>query len=193
MKHSTITVTDLSDTLQTRVWIGCLACYAAGDLVGNWYPATDADSVTTEALHQDASQPCHGDHDELWVMDHEHLPIQGECSPHVATAWASLLDELDELDEWERLPFNAWVRDASTYWCDGDGLPSLNDFRDAYAGEWESLSDYAADLLDQTGELELIPERLRGYFDLDAFSRDLAYDLDIVAGCGGCVWIFNRH
>ena len=30
-------------TTEPAVWIGCLACYNAGRLTGDWYQATEAD------------------------------------------------------------------------------------------------------------------------------------------------------
>ncbi|MBU1800856.1 MAG: antirestriction protein ArdA [Actinobacteria bacterium] len=188
MAHTPIIPANPANTFQTAVWIGCLACYNEGDLVGNWYAAMDAAAISTDSLHQDAGHPQRVDHEELWVMDHEDLPTTGECSPHIASAWAHLLAELDE---WERPAFVAWVRSAGTYWIDGDGLPSTQDFRDAYSGQWFSFTDYAADLLDQTGELESVPAHLRGYFDLDSYARDLALDFDVIPDHQTGVWVFH--
>lgn len=40
------TMTTTSTDTTPRVWVGCLACYNAGRLVGDWHDASDADEVT---------------------------------------------------------------------------------------------------------------------------------------------------
>lgn len=44
---TTITTTDTTP----RVWIGCLACYNTGRLVGDWHDAIGAADVTTTDVH----------------------------------------------------------------------------------------------------------------------------------------------
>jgi hypothetical protein len=38
-------------TTEPAVWIGCLACYNAGRLVGAWFPADGAGDITTQQVH----------------------------------------------------------------------------------------------------------------------------------------------
>lgn len=170
-----------------RVWIGCLSCYNSGSLVGEWYPAADADAVTVDGLHIDAGTVARVSCEELWVMDHEHLPISGECSPEQAAEWGRLLDEVDE---WQRDAFSAWVR-AGSYWMDGDGLPSVSEFEDAYAGEWETFAAYAEDFADNIGLLCGMPDSLAAYFNWSAWTRDLAYDYTTENAPSGGVYVFR--
>ena len=46
-----MTTSSATDTTP-RVWIGCLACYNAGSLVGDWFDAATADEVTTYDVHE---------------------------------------------------------------------------------------------------------------------------------------------
>ena len=46
-----MTTTPPTTDTTPRVWIGCLACYNEGRLVGDWYDAITADEITT-ASHQ---------------------------------------------------------------------------------------------------------------------------------------------
>ncbi|WP_255434399.1 antirestriction protein ArdA [Auritidibacter ignavus] len=62
-----------------RAGLGCLACHNEGGLVGQWYDAEDCDEVTPAQLHGHAT-----DHEELWVMDHEGIPVTGEMDPMTA-------------------------------------------------------------------------------------------------------------
>lgn len=72
-----------------RVWIGCLACYNAGRLVGDWYDAEDAGEVIPEDLHGHPTS-----HEELWVFDLEGFPREtGEISPTAVVSWGELFEE----------------------------------------------------------------------------------------------------
>lgn len=73
----------------------------------------------------------------------------------------------------------------------------LDDFDEHYRGQWASRAEYAEQLLDDIGiDLEnLGPEMLQPYIsvDLDAFARDLAYDLIVAEGDDGGVYTFDRE
>lgn len=191
----TATVTDTAP----RAWVGCLACYNDGRLVGEWVDAEDAAVSVADpdwclAVHGPAiaaGEPV-SDHEEWWVMDHEGLPmIDGECSPLEATRWA---DWLSEVEEWQRGAVLAWV-DLGTYSTDTDGLPILSDFDDAYCGEWDSFREYAEDLAESCGYLpsgdDVRANPLLRYIDWDAWTRDLAYDYNTAPAPAGGVYVFR--
>lgn len=165
-----------------RAWVGCLACYNDGRLVGEWVDAVDADTFT----------PCQRpDHVEWWVMDHEGLPITGECSPMEATRWAVWLSEVVE---WQRGAVLAWLS-LGAYSTDVDGLPVLSDFDEAYCGEWDSFREYAENLAEECG---YVPTRddvegnpLLAYVDWDAWARDLAYDYNTAPAPAHGVYVFR--
>ena len=181
-------MTTMTTDTTPRVWIGCLACYNNGRLVGEWFPAADADTVTVDGLHVDAGTVARVSCEELWVMDHEHLPITGECSPAEAAEWGRLMDEVDE---WQRGALVAWVR-SGDYIAEGRGdLPSLSDFEERYAGEWGTFREYAESLADDIGLLSDAPETLATYFDWDAWTRDLAYDYTTEPAPNGGVYVFR--
>ena len=87
------TTTPATDTTP-RAWIGCLSCYNEGRLVGDWFNAEIADEVTTYDVHGAHSRA--DAHDELWVFDHENIPVRGELDPLTAAAWGRCLTEVDE-------------------------------------------------------------------------------------------------
>lgn len=62
---TTMTTTDTTP----RVWIGCLACYNSGRLVGDWHDAIGAVDVTTADVHGGPSS-----HDEPLVLRHREHP-----------------------------------------------------------------------------------------------------------------------
>lgn len=48
-----------------------------------------------------------------------------------------------------------------------------SDFEDRYRGYYQNKEAFAEELLDDTGELDAIPEHLRCYFDYEAYASDL--------------------
>lgn len=64
---------------------------------------------------------------------------------------------------------------------------------DHYAGEARSLEDWAEEFMEDTGQLDQIPESLRAYFDFEKFARDLEYGgdvftVDLASGNVGVFW-----
>ncbi|PCC45843.1 antirestriction protein ArdA [Brevibacterium aurantiacum] len=170
-----------------RAWIGCLACYNAGRLVGEWFDAEDADDVTLADVHGGTDRVRTGC-EELWVMDHENMPRRGEMSPHEASEWARVALSVPEH---ERPALCAWVA-SGDYTAEGDGdLPSVSDFEDRYVGRWPSFREYAENLADDIGLLAGAPEALVSYFNWEAWSRDLAFDYTTEPAPGGDVYVFR--
>lgn len=169
-------------TTEPTAWVGCLACYNAGRLVGDWHPAITAGDVTAEDLHGRATS-----HDELWVMDHDGLPIRGECSPARAQ---QIAEHLAEVDDWQRDAFRAWWA-SGDYVADGDDLPILEDFEERYAGEWDSFREYAENLADDIGLTASLPDEIAAYFNWQAWTNDLAYDYVTRPAPRGGVFVFR--
>ncbi|MGW1836946.1 antirestriction protein ArdA [Streptomyces sp. NPDC002067] len=170
-----------------RVWIGCLACYNAGYLMGDWYDADTADLVTPGDLHGRETQ-----HEELWVMDHEnfHGTIAGECSPHHA---AQIAETLREIPAHERRPFAAWF---SEYGDIGDDLAkALERFRDQFRGEHDSEADFARERAEEglaAEEQQLLTRWPFDAIDWERASRELfcgAYSS--IDAPGGGVYVFD--
>ncbi|PIN52684.1 antirestriction protein [Trueperella pyogenes] len=165
--------------------MGCLACYNAGRLVGDWFDAEAADEVTPEDLHDHPTS-----HEELWVFDLEGFPRgAGEMSPSAAALWGELCEEVGEM-RWDALL--AWV-ETGCYVADSDDLPCVSDFEERFCGCWNSESDYSAHLADELGIWDEIPEHLHSYFDLDAWWRDERLDYAVADAPGGGVFIFRSH
>lgn len=66
--------------------------------------------------------------------------------------------------------------EAKAAYIDCFGCWDAEGFEDAYAGEWGSDEDFAEEYIESTGLLSDVPDALRNYFDLEAFSRDLMMD-----------------
>jgi antirestriction protein len=75
-------------------------------------------------------------------------------------------------------------------------------FRDHYLGEWDALSDYVEDVLQETDfyecldkALEAFPEDLRRYVkvDVEGIAEDWEQGLHVVERDGGGVWVFDAR
>ena len=164
-----------------RAWIGCLACYNAGSLVGDWFDAESADEATLADVHGAHSRA--DSHEELWCFDHENIPVQGELDPSEAAAWGQVYTEVGP-ERWPALC--AWVESEGT----GD-LPDISDFEESYCGHWGSFEDYAVELADNIGLLADVPEEITRYFDWDSWTRDLAFDHSTHDNPEGGVFVFR--
>lgn len=67
--------------------------------------------------------------------------------------------------------------------ADQEGLndqeEAVDRFEECYAGTFNTLEEWAENLLDETGELNEIPDHLRFYFDFSAYARDCRLNGDI--------------
>ena len=120
--------------VRPRVWMGCLACYNEGHLVGEWVDAADAGGLTPDGLHGSPTT-----HDELWCFDLEGFPVgTGEMSSTTAVQWPALL---------------AWV-ETGCYVAGADNQLSASDFEERYCGCWDSFADYGAQLAEDIGLID---------------------------------------
>ncbi|MGN0094860.1 MAG: antirestriction protein ArdA [Corynebacterium sp.] len=175
-----------TDTITPQAWIGCLACYNDGQLVGHWYDAVDAGEVLPVDLHGVPTG-----HEELWVMDHEHLPtIPGspEMDPHTAVQWGRAIEAISP--HW-RPAYIAWIEDQ---WIkDPEDAPSRDDFFDFFAGEYSDFEAYADEIVRDTGMLIGVSDDVASYFDLSRYARDLAMDYTTIDTPDYGVWIYRNH
>jgi antirestriction protein len=193
-----------------RVWIGCLACYSAGDLVGGWADAIEVDefienfnsNLFPDRFNTPAVQPaptahlveCH---EEWWVMDHDNFGgfLNGECSPMKAQQVAELMtavvahgDDLEAVSAWAK------IRDEPVIEWD---KPTQDEFQSALIGKYDSFTDFAQEMLTEQLEREEIPEWIHDLIDVAAYARSFigVYSTVDVLGIYGevsAVYIFNR-
>lgn len=171
-------------TVTPAVWTGCLYCYTAGHLVGDWFDALDADQVTLADVHKGTDRltpQC----EELWVFDHEYLPVSGEMSPMDAAVWVR---EINAVVEHLRPAYYAWIKGAD--YSDPDD-PCISDFEERYCGHWDSFEEYAYHLADEISLLDGVPEEVARYFNWSAWARDLAHDYSTEPAPDDGVFIFR--
>jgi len=133
-----------TDRETPQVWVGCLACYNAGDLVGQWVDATEAGEFVPCTRSEFGAQ-----HEEFWVMDYQGFGgfLKGECSPVEAQAIAEKMAEIPDY-----VPVEAVAAFLDNTGEHIDEL-RMDNFEDAYCGVWDSEVDYAQNLAE---ELDLV-------------------------------------
>lgn len=172
--------------LTPRAWIGCVACYNSGRLVGEWFGAGNASDVTLSEVHGGQAQILSGC-EELWCFDTENIPVDRELSPHEAKQWGEVFNEVDE-HLWPAL--HAWVRSGVYMAQSNSDVPVTGDFIDSYMGEHETFTSYLQEYLNDIGLLADAPELAQRYFDWERFARDEEHNYTVCETSGG-VFVFT--
>ena len=161
----------MRNDFEPEVWIGCLACYNAGTLRGEWVDARVAADFPETA---DVFEGCRArGHEEFWCMDHQGFEglLDGECSPMTAQAIAEAADEIEDY-----YPIEAVAAYCSNHGCSLEPGSKYefdkSDFEDSYNGTWRSEEEFAENLADDLGG---IPDDhwLSNYVDYEKLARDL--------------------
>ncbi len=171
-----------------RIYVASLSDYNAGVLHGTWIEASQEPDDLHEAVqHMLSRSPTDPRAEEFAVHDFEGF---GRCRP----------GEYESLERISRIAkgitehgpvFAAWADHVA---ADDEGL---DQFDQAFLGEWPSVESYAYSLLDDIGVIqqleELLPEGLAPYVQIDthSFARDLELSGEVTAieGDEG-VWVF---
>ena len=159
------------------VWVGCLACYNNGDLVGRWlWPEEGPDWVCPNSAREEADG--FGPHEETWVMDHQCFGgwLQGECSPSEALRIAGLLEQIEDDGEDPDL-VRAWADQAGVDVDDWTAASYAYD--ESKAGVYQSWVDFAEQNVAELGWNGVMPdviEQLGSAIDYDYIARELRHD-----------------
>lgn len=179
--------------MQAKIYVASLSDYNAGRLHGAWIEATtDVDAMRKQVSAMLAQSK--EDVAEEWAIhdyddDTGALRLLGETSDLAAIAKRVALAEFAE----DRLGVEGAeiVGDLLAYYG-GDVDETREAIEDRFAGTFDSLEDWAAEFLEDTGALASVPENLRSYIDFEAYGRDarLNGDINVADLSGGRVAIF---
>lgn len=148
---------------EPSVYVGTYGKYNEGSLCGLWIDLSsfsDYDDFIDfcKAIHADEDDP------ELMAQDFEGFPRQ----------WYNegFMDEedFDHIQEYTELCDKYDVDAVDDYMEFAD---ELDNFEEAYCGEWDSEEDFARHIVEECYDLEKRMGDLSQYFDYEAFGRDL--------------------
>jgi len=163
-----------------KAWIGCLAAYNSGRLHGAWVDL-DCEITFEDELREIVRTSPAEDSEELWVMDHEGIPLSGECSPSEALRLGLLVEEVCN-DRGLPIEVLSYVLDCIR------GEPTASDvgdyIDDKYHGQYESEEEFVIQDHEDSGTMpagEFAP-----YIDWGAMARDWFsgefYSVDLSGG-----------
>ncbi len=200
-----------------KIYIGVLADYNSGRLHGGWIDCEgkDADELQEEVNgflrtshypnvlvncpHIGEALPgkcpvCGSDIPE--TEEHKQIPSAEEFAIHDSEGFYGLLSENSSLSDVETLAelISEYGEAYALYagYLGGDSLPTAAQFEDAYRGTYDTFQAYAEEFVEETGLLSEMPENLRGYFDMEAYARDLSQDYIAVDTSSHDVAVFSN-
>jgi antirestriction protein len=153
--------------MKYQIYVASLTDYNAGILHGTWIDLENKnhDEVMEEIQEMLADSPTARKTGELAeefaIHDYEGFDTISEYED------IETLIEYVEMVEEHGDAWIAYVNITGQKWVTKAG------FEACYQGSYESERDFVECLLDDTGELESIPEHLRYYFDYDSYANDL--------------------
>ena len=159
---------DQGDSDHPRIYVGTYAKYNDGSIDGEWIDLSQFNTYDEfvdycRELHKDEKDP------EFMVQDYENFPRKWYHEGGLPTE--EEFDKINDyylMDDTEKDAYEAFVN-----YTDND---DIDDFHEAYQGQFNSASDFAYDLVDSLGWDGIGSGNLDMYFDYAAFGRDLMFD-----------------
>ena len=172
----------MQTVVKNRIYVACLASYNAGKLHGTWidldFKLVDEVQREIELMLKASSEPCA---EEYAIHDFE--GIKCEEYENIATIVLKV-QTLNELEDSQKAAFLAFLNH--------DNSVTIDNFRDAYKGRWDSEKEYAIHLFDEL-YLDEMPDHLTHYIDYESFRRDLFMDNFSIDAKPYGVFIFSKN
>lgn len=175
---------------QPRVYVASLADYNEGRLHGAWIDADQDEDELARAIKEMLARSPSPGAEEWAIHDYEGFgPLRLDEFESLA-AVATIAKGIDEHGP----AFAAWAAHVGT------DSEALDEFEDAYMGEWESAVAFAEEMLDDMGHIDEImrnvPEHLAPYVQIDyrGFVSDLVRngELATLEKPDGGIYVFRN-
>ena len=175
--------------LTPRIYVASLSDYNDGRLHGTWI---DLASITADeawrAVQDMLARSPDGDAEEFAIHDYEGF---GPYRVHEYASIDHVIEVAHGIAEHGEA-FAAWATQVETR--EGE---TLECFWHAYVGTFDSMTDFAEQLLDDLGidtdPTHWAPALIAPYvrIDIEAFASDLSMDYSVVEASGGRVHVFE--
>lgn len=162
---------------EPSVNVGTYGKYNEGSLCGLWIDLSsfsDYDEFINfcKAIHADEYDP------ELMAQDYEGFPRQWYNEGFMSE------EDFDNIREYTEL-CDKHGNDAVDDYMEFED--SLDNFEEAYCGEWDSEEDFARHIIEECYNLDKMMGSLANYFDYEAYGREL-FMWDYNMGANGNVF-----
>ena len=144
-----------------RIYVGTYAKYNDGSIDGKWI---DISEYNTYEEFVDACRELHADEEdpEFMVQDYENFPEKWYHEGGLPTEEEfNKINDFYLMDDNLKRPFEVYV--------DYTGNDSIEDFEEAYEGQFDSPEDFGYYCVENFG----IPDSAENYIDYEAYGRDL--------------------
>jgi len=163
-----------------QIYVACLASYNSGVLHGEWItPKADKEELKEQIEKILKSSPIE-DAEEFAIHDYNDFPNLGEYPG---------LDNIIKVQE----AIDEHGADVVQAFLENWGVEDLDHIDEAYYGEYDSFSEFAQQLADDTIEGLNGNSTLASYFDYEKWERDLSYDYYEGEAADGSSLIFNSN
>lgn len=165
-----------------RIYVACLAAYNNGKLHGAWIDANRDEEDLAEAVAAILADSLEPDAEEYAIHDTENLPYISEFST------------LDDVTRVARLVTGygyELTAAVTTYIGNGYWDEIEEALTDRYIGHYDSLRDYAAQYVDDSG-IE-IPDLIACHIDYESLGECLSHDLMVIEATPYGVHLFYAH
>ena len=147
-----------------KIYVGTYAKYNNGSLDGKWITISDYNTYEEflEAcykLHEDEDDP------EFMVQDYENFPKKWYHEGGLPSK-----EEFDKINDYYLMDDSK--KEAYEVFVNYTGLDSIEDFDEAYEGQFDSPQDFGYYAVDTWG----MPDDPEYYIDYEAFGRELTMD-----------------
>lgn len=161
------------------IYCGTYASYNNGDLFGKWfdlsdYPDKESFIAACRAFHAREQDP------ELMFQDWEDIP----------SGWVSESNVDPQVWEWLKLS----ERDRNVvklYLSHVDLFGTIACALEAFRGTADSPEAFVEDFLEETGQLNTLPDWVRPYVDFEAMATDWRCSGTVFVHEDGQVWVFS--
>ena len=148
---------------EPSVYVGTYGKYNDGSLCGLWIDLSSFSDYHEfidfcKAIHADEEDP------ELMAQDYEAFPRQWYNESFMSE------EDFDHIQEYTELCDKYDVDAVDDYMEFAD---ELDNFEEAYCGEWDSEEDFARHIVEECWDIERTMGDLSRYFDYEAFGCDL--------------------
>jgi len=171
-----------------RVYITDLEAYNNGHLVGSWYELPMSEEELAQAIQnelQKGQQVCKHTHthEEYFISDFECNYMQiGEYDS--LDELNEIAQKMEELESNEKMAVKLMLENYIVNSID-EAIENLDSL--ICTGK-SNMEDIAYNYIEESGLLQRMPENLQGYFDYEAFGRDMEINGSYFRDDEGIFW-----